>query len=96
MTSLFVVTLEMFVFFRRVPTSLNVLVTATNYDELLLVTVTSDFIYQLQACKRLQHICCFLETSLTLDNLMVLFSLIHLGWQVFPNASGPQKSINRV
>ena len=48
---MFVVTLEMFVFFRRVPTSLNVLITATVYDGLLLVIVTSDFIYQLQACK---------------------------------------------
>lgn len=69
----------MFVFFRHVPTSLNVLVIATNYDELLFIIVTSDFIYQLQVCKRLQHICCLLETPLRLDNIMVLFSLLYLG-----------------
>lgn len=42
----------MFVFFRHVPTGLNVLITVTSYDELLLIIVTSDFIYQLQECRR--------------------------------------------
>lgn len=69
----------MFIFFRRVPTSLNVLISTPNYDKLLLIIVTSDFIYQLKPCKRLKHICCLLEAPLRLDNLTVLFSLLYLG-----------------
>lgn len=69
----------MFIFFRLVPTSLNVLISIANYDELPLVIVTSDFIYQLKPRKRLEHICCLLEAPLRLDNLMVLFSLLYLG-----------------
>lgn len=75
----------MFVFLRHVPTSLNVLITAASYDELLLIIVTSDFIYQLQPGKRLQHTCCLLEMPLGLDNLMVLFSPLfggNMGFQM--------------